>query len=127
MPITHLNVGINDEFEYVLLTCSQQITSHSVPCIHTARCIKQHKISLACVDRPSCFQGHINKNASLQKRADKNGDLVRFETGRSLAGHGEDVQLSSRLFYILQQSFQLFSCKYLTHRVNSHKMTMMSL
>ena len=32
MLLTHLNVGINDEFENVSLTCSQQISSHSVPC-----------------------------------------------------------------------------------------------
>ena len=28
---THLNVGINNEFKNVSLTCSQQISSHSVP------------------------------------------------------------------------------------------------
>ena len=32
MLLTHLNVGINDEFENVSLTCSQKISSHSVPC-----------------------------------------------------------------------------------------------
>ena len=117
MLLTHLNIGINDEFENVVsLTCSQQISSHTKYPHSKMYETAQDQLG---VRGSTCFQGHTNQNASLQERADRNGDLAWFE--RSLAGHVEDVQLSSRKFPVV------FNRKYLTHWVNSHKMTIMSL
>ena len=71
MLLTHLNVGINDEFENVSLTCSQQISSHSVPTKYPHSKMYQTAQDQLAVRGSTCFQGHINQNASLQKRAEK--------------------------------------------------------
>ena len=69
MLITHLNVGINYELENVSLTCSQQISSHSVPTKYPHSKMYQTAQDQLGVRGSTCFQRHINQNASLQEKS----------------------------------------------------------